>query len=88
MRYLSVLIWVGLSVATASTQTISTQGIYDLVKRRIPQYSDSFQFSLVNAIPTVFLSASDKPNDQYVISSTSDGKVLIEGNSLSALSSG
>jgi hypothetical protein len=88
MRYLSVVVWALFGVSHATAQAISTQGISDLVKRRIPQHADSFQFSLVNAIPSVILSAADKPNDQYVVSTSDDGKVLVEGNSLSALSSG
>ncbi|KAH8696754.1 putative alpha-N-acetylglucosaminidase [Talaromyces proteolyticus] len=88
MRYLSGLAWGWLGTVSATSQTISTQGIYDLVKRRIPQHVDSFEFSLVNATPSVVLSASEKPNDQFVVSTSDDGKILVEGNSISALSSG
>lgn len=63
------------------------QGIYDLVRRRMPQHADSFQFSLLDTV-------NDQPDhanqvkDQYVVSSLQNGTILIEGNSLSALSYG
>jgi alpha-N-acetylglucosaminidase len=87
MRYLNILVGVLLGATGAVAQYPSTEGIYNLVQRRIPQHADSFQFSLVNATLTRF-SASGRPNDQYVVSTSGDGKVLVEGNSLSALASG
>jgi alpha-N-acetylglucosaminidase len=80
MRVLLLLL-VGILAPTALS--LSTDGIYDLVKRRLPQHADSFEFVLVNETDR-----DTTVNDQYVVSSTSDGKILVEGNSLSALSSG
>lgn len=61
----------------------SLDGIYGLVQRRIPAHADSFRFSLVAANTT-----SGQSHDQYVVSTLKNGTVLVEGNTLSALSSG
>ena len=65
----------------------STQGIVDLVARRLPSHADAFEFQLKTneSFPVV---VATKTNDEYRVSSTSDSKILVEGNSLSALSSG
>jgi alpha-N-acetylglucosaminidase len=64
----------------AGSVSADAQGIYDLVKRRMPQHADSFQFSLLDSV--------QNSTDQYVVSTPENGTVLIEGNSLSALSYG
>lgn len=76
----------GLFLGTTLGQS-TEQGIYSLVKRRMPRHADKFEFSLVNATDAVAVNAS-KPLDHYVVSTSAHGKVLVEGNSLSALSSG
>ncbi|EAW06433.1 alpha-N-acetylglucosaminidase [Aspergillus clavatus NRRL 1] len=58
----------------------SIDGIYDLVRRRIPRHADSFRFSLVDFNST--------GNDQFVVSSTDNDTILVEGSTLSALSYG
>uniref|UniRef100_A0A093V078 Alpha-N-acetylglucosaminidase n=1 Tax=Talaromyces marneffei PM1 TaxID=1077442 RepID=A0A093V078_TALMA len=63
------------------------QGIYDLVKRRMPQHADSFQFSPLETVQNS-PDHTDQVTDQYVVSTPENGTVLIEGNSLSALSYG
>lgn len=78
MRWFQSLLW--LSVASTVVAQ-STQGIYDLVQRRLPNHAGSFQFSLVNA------TQSNSTFDQYTVS-TANGKVFVQGNTLSALSSG
>lgn len=60
----------------------STQGIYNLLKRQLPSHASSFELSLVKSI------AGSTGYDQYVVSSTPQGKILVEGTTLSALSSG
>ncbi|KAE8151487.1 tim-barrel domain-containing protein [Aspergillus avenaceus] len=70
-----------LLAATAIGLSLSTQGIQSLVQRRLPDHAHNFEFSLVNVSQHV-------TNDSYVISSTSEGKILVEGNTLSALSKG
>lgn len=64
-----------------------TQGIYDLVRRRMPQHADSFQFSLLDTVQTQ-PDHTDQVKDQYLVSTLQNGTILIEGNSLSALSYG
>lgn len=78
-----VLQWLLVGILAPAALSLSTDGIYGLVKRRLPQHADSFEFALVNETKK-----NAAVNDQYVVSSTSDGKILVEGNSLSALSSG
>lgn len=78
MRWFQSLLW--LSTASAVVAQ-STQGIYDLVQRRLPSHASSFEFSLVNATQT------NATYDQYTVS-TANGKVLVQGNTLSALSTG
>lgn len=60
----------------------STDGIYNLVKRRLPNHADNFQFALRN------ITESSKKYDGFIVSTTANGKVVVEGTSLSALSSG
>ena len=64
----------------------STKGIYDLLQRRMPSHTSSFELSLVDSIGNGNGNASGY--DQYVVSSTSKGKILVQGTTLSALSSG
>jgi len=79
----SLWIWVACLVFGVATQ--STKGILDLVQRRLPKHVNDFEFLvLVNGTANI----TKAVNDNYVVSSTSDGKILVEGNSLSALSSG
>lgn len=86
MYLLGVLIWAVAAITAATPQ--STQGIVDLVKRRLPDHVDTFTFHLLANETGPAASATDAKNDQYMISSTADGKVLIEGNSPIALASG
>jgi alpha-N-acetylglucosaminidase len=72
----------GALLAASTAWSLSTQGIQNLLHRRLPAHSNNFQLSLVN------VKANDTTNDQYTVSSTKNGKILVEGNSLSALSTG
>jgi alpha-N-acetylglucosaminidase len=47
----------------------------------------NFEFRLVGN-ENVSSSIMTKENDQYIVSSTADGKILVEGNSVIALASG
>jgi alpha-N-acetylglucosaminidase len=79
-----ILVWTTFAGAVPATQ--STDGILHLVKRRLPNNVDDFEFRLLenNAVPL-----TAKPtNDEYGVSSTPDGKIMVEGNSLIALASG
>ncbi|KAL2010206.1 hypothetical protein VTN00DRAFT_6013 [Thermoascus crustaceus] len=88
MRVLNLLAWVVVAVSTVSTAVVaasapSTEGIRNLVKRRLPHHVDSFRFELVN------VTASRKwTNDEYTVETGENGTILVQGNSLSALASG
>jgi alpha-N-acetylglucosaminidase len=76
------LLWLS-TLLSAGAQ--STQGIVDLVRRRMPGHANSFEFELVGASSTANQS---NPLDEYNVTSTSSGKILVQGTSLSALASG
>lgn len=79
---------VALGIVAITAQSISTDGITDLVQRRLPDHVDDFEFQLSgNATISVF-NITSAINDEYIISSTLNNKILIEGNSLIALASG
>ena len=64
----------------------STQGLYDLVERRLPGHCEDFSFVLVDGATR--LNASELANDEYSVSTHSNGSIVISGTSLSALSTG
>jgi alpha-N-acetylglucosaminidase len=59
----------------------STTGIQALLQRRLPQHAEKFEFSIVNA-------TSFGENDVYAVSNAQNGKIKVEGSSLSALATG
>ncbi|TAQ86005.1 hypothetical protein B7494_g5668 [Chlorociboria aeruginascens] len=67
--------------------TRSTQGIRDLVKRRLPNHVDCFTFLLSKPSNSSF-STKELQNDNYVVSSTADSKIQVLGNTPIALASG
>jgi alpha-N-acetylglucosaminidase len=78
-------LWIWAACLVFGVATQSTNGILDLVQRRLPKHVDDFEFRvLANGTEN----STKAVNDNYVVSSTSDGKILVEGNSLSGLSSG
>lgn len=87
MLLVKIISWaavaVGAGAALASTSAHSTAGVEALVKRRLPQHSDKFEFAIVNAPDSKELA-----NDTYSVTSTHDGRFLIRGNTVSALLSG
>jgi alpha-N-acetylglucosaminidase len=89
------LISAALAVATTTTTVAaaaapSTAGIEALVQRRLPQHTGDFEFSIVgwNENSSSLASLESTSNDTYTVSSGQDGKIKVEGNSLSALASG
>lgn len=78
MKWINSLLW--LVAASAAAQ--STEGLYNLVKRRLPNHVDDFRFDLKN------YTASKNGYDQFEVRTASNGTVLVEGNTVSALSSG
>jgi alpha-N-acetylglucosaminidase len=85
MQLSGLWIWTTIFIVTATAQSI--QGILDLVQRRLPEHEGNFEFRLVGN-GTASSSITTKQNDQYSVSSTTGGKILVEGNSLIALASG
>jgi alpha-N-acetylglucosaminidase len=70
------------SIAAAT----STQGLYDLVARRLPGHCDDFVFVLVDG--ATHQNSSKLANDEYSVFTHSNGSIAITGTSLSALSTG
>ena len=60
-----------------------TAGVEALVKRRLPDHINSFEFVLQNSTRI-----DEKSYDAYVVSSSENGKIRIEGGTTSALLSG
>ncbi|KAK1239757.1 hypothetical protein MKX07_001211 [Trichoderma sp. CBMAI-0711] len=83
MRVLKSCVWLLSAVGVAASSYQSpTEGVESLVKRRLPQHVDSFEFVLEPP------HGSGVVNDSYTVSSTKNGKVRIEGTTTSALLSG
>jgi alpha-N-acetylglucosaminidase len=83
MRVLKSCVWLLSAVGVAASSYQSpTEGVESLVKRRLPQHVDSFEFVLEPPHGSVVV------NDSYTVSSTKNGKVRIEGTTTSALLSG
>ncbi len=78
MLFSNALIW--LTGVTVLVSSQPTQGIVNLVKRRLASHVDDFEFHLLGK-------ESTNSNDAYNVSSLG-GKILVEGNSLSALLGG
>ena len=74
---------VATSAIAASVADVSTDGVAALVQRRLPQHADAFEFTLVN-----ISTSTTRENDSYTVTSTVGGKIVVEGNTVSALLSG
>jgi alpha-N-acetylglucosaminidase len=85
MLFQTLLAW-AFGAVTATAQ--STDGIVNLVKRRLPDHVDDFTFRLLGSQTGPITSATNATNDQYTVSSIAPGKIEISGNSLIALASG
>jgi alpha-N-acetylglucosaminidase len=84
MRAFKTCVWLLSAIgAAASSSSSSTAGVEALVKRRLPNHVNSFEFSLEPSSH-----GSTLANDSYTVSSTKNGKILIEGTTTSALLSG
>lgn len=83
MRFASVLGLITLPWAILAAD--STQGLYDLVRRRLPSHCEDFVFVLDGTATSS--NPADLSNDEYTIS-TSNGSIAIQGTSLSALATG
>ncbi|KAF2967071.1 hypothetical protein GQX73_g6497 [Xylaria multiplex] len=73
--------------------TASTAGVESLVRRRLSQHAKSFQFEIIEGLEadgtqTDTEIETERVNDSYVVSSTNDGKVVVQGNTAGALLAG
>lgn len=75
MRWIKSLLW--LSAVTAAQ---STEGISNLVKRRLRAHINNFHFTLDTNLAGEY--------DSYVVTNDLNGAISVKGSSLSALSSG
>ncbi|KAL7802663.1 glycoside hydrolase family 89 protein [Trichoderma afarasin] len=82
MRAFKSCVWLLSAIGAAASSCDPTAGVESLVKRRLPQHVDSFEFVIEPA------QVSGLTNDSYAVSSTKDGKIRIEGTTTSALLSG
>ncbi|KAJ5621454.1 hypothetical protein N7528_006237 [Penicillium herquei] len=73
----------GLLITSGVAAAQSTDGLYSLVKRRLPNHVGDFQFNLVSNI-----TGGDDGYDEFMVQSSSNGTIVVQGTSLSALSSG
>lgn len=74
-----------LAALFANAAAHSPQGLYNLLKRRLPSHCEDFVFTLHDAAPA---DPSELINDEYTVSTTSNGTVTIQGNSVVALATG
>ncbi|QKX57787.1 uncharacterized protein TRUGW13939_04907 [Talaromyces rugulosus] len=87
MRFYHAVVGALLGALCQSSLAVSTDGLQDLVKRRLPDHVDSFAFSLNASFGTQDGDYIRK-NDNFEVSSAPNGTILIHGNSLSALATG
>jgi alpha-N-acetylglucosaminidase len=87
MRFSLLAIW-ACCCPFAAAVSASTEGLYDLVKRRLPAHCDQFVFELREPSTLSDADASKSGQDAYSVSTTHDGLILVQGNSVSSLSAG
>ncbi len=95
MRAVSWTKWLvafgALAVFPPSAAAQSTSSVVDLVRRRMPSHADDFSFEIVSSntsLSSPSEKAAGKSNDCYTISTLANGTVHVQGNSVSALTSG
>ncbi|KAK7227558.1 hypothetical protein V2G26_015561 [Clonostachys chloroleuca] len=86
MRFLQLLTWAVSVAATVQASTLSTAGVQSLVQRRLPKHADSFIFEITTTVSNNNSTSSEL--DSYVVSSTNEGKIRVQANSISGLLSG
>lgn len=80
MRAFTVSLW---ACIWTSALTTSTDGLYSLIERRLPSHRGKIKLHLEAAN-----NSTAAANDNYAISTASNGSILVSGSSLSALSAG
>ncbi|KAF2104360.1 putative alpha-N-acetylglucosaminidase [Rhizodiscina lignyota] len=76
----------GVIAFLGAVQCQSVQGIYNLVARRLPQHRNNFDFCLTDF--GTHSNSNQSEFDQYLVTSGPNGKIKIEGSTLSAISVG
>ncbi|KAI0394292.1 glycoside hydrolase family 89 protein [Xylariaceae sp. FL0594] len=92
----AVVAWGLVAAGTAALRTAaSTAGIESFVQRRLPRHVGSFLFELVDPEPDSKSKGAseldvqgERLNDSYNVSSTDDGKILVQGNTVGGLFAG
>lgn len=80
MLYHCMFICCLLSLCVPALQA-TTDGLSGLVQRLLPNHVDNFEFQLIGQ-------KNATENDSYNVSSAANGKILVAGNSASALAVG
>ncbi|KAI1418879.1 glycoside hydrolase family 89 protein [Xylaria sp. FL1777] len=83
--------WAFAAGVVALRTAASTTGVESLVRRRLPQHAESFQFEIVEALGPDGNQTGiedDRVNDSYVVSSAAGGKVIVQGNTVGGLLAG
>ncbi|KAI0434497.1 glycoside hydrolase family 89 protein [Xylaria sp. FL1042] len=83
--------WAFAAGVAALRTTASTTGVESLVRRRLPQHAESFQFEIVEGLGAdgnETGTEDERVNDSYVVSSACNGKVIVQGNTVGALLAG
>lgn len=83
MRFSSILTSLVAATTLVTAQTANVSGIVALVKRRLPSHVNDFKFAVTSDCLT-----NSTAHDTYIVSTPKNGTVLIQGSSLSALSTG
>ncbi|KAI1439289.1 glycoside hydrolase family 89 protein [Xylaria sp. CBS 124048] len=87
MRVFNPVAWALAAVGVVAS--VSTAGVESLVRRRLPQQANSFQFEIVDDhLGAKNQSGIGRANDSYTVSTSQDGKILVQGNTVSGLLAG
>ncbi|KAI1176547.1 glycoside hydrolase family 89 protein [Nemania sp. FL0916] len=87
MRVFSLVTSAFAAGAVALNTTTSTGGVLSLIQRRLPQHAKSFKLEIVPDWNNSTIEG-EPANDIYVVSSLSEGNVLVQGNTVGGLLAG
>ncbi|KAI0858666.1 glycoside hydrolase family 89 protein [Xylaria cubensis] len=91
MRVFSLVAWAFAAGVTALRTTESTAGVESLVRRRLPEHAEYFEFEIVDFLGcngTLSDVENERVNDSFVVTSTGQGKILVQGNTVGGLFAG
>ncbi len=84
MRWTSRIAWLlAVAVPFGVASSPSTSGIESFVKRRLPKHAQNFEFAVTDAAES-----SAAANETYIVSSSDNGKIKVEGSTVSAVMQG